>query len=158
MLDGRWELLHWTLHCTVKHHMDIINFACMTWNFVRILASLSALCINFERRKEKFYLRSPFCTPGDQRFCQMWIDSFGAYVFINPQIPSLCSAATTAVQMRHPPATLISCRPLFRHGHFPAQTVETPQTNVIFCPPKTSFSCQTTLDTGVKTHVLLLLI
>ena len=26
--------------CTVKHHKDIINFACMTWNFVRISASL----------------------------------------------------------------------------------------------------------------------
>ena len=25
-------------------HCDIINFACMTWNFVRISASLSALC------------------------------------------------------------------------------------------------------------------
>ena len=34
-------------HCTVKHHTDIINFACMTWNFVRISASLSALCTNF---------------------------------------------------------------------------------------------------------------
>ena len=34
-------------HCTVKHHTDIINFACMTWNFVRIPASLSALCTNF---------------------------------------------------------------------------------------------------------------
>ena len=28
---------------------DIINFACMTWNFVRISASLSALCTNFVR-------------------------------------------------------------------------------------------------------------
>ena len=36
-----------TDHCTVKHHTDIINFACMTWNFVRISASLSALCTNF---------------------------------------------------------------------------------------------------------------
>ena len=35
------------LQCTVKHHTDIINFACMTWNFVRIPASLSALCTNF---------------------------------------------------------------------------------------------------------------
>ena len=33
--------------CTVKHHTDIINFACMTWNFVRTPASLSALCTNF---------------------------------------------------------------------------------------------------------------
>ena len=33
-------------HCTVKHHTDIINFACMMWNFVRILDSLSALCTN----------------------------------------------------------------------------------------------------------------
>ena len=38
--------------CTVKHHKDIINFACMTWNFVRISASLSALCTNFECQKE----------------------------------------------------------------------------------------------------------
>ena len=36
-----------TGHCTVKHHTDIINFACMTWKFVRISASLSALCTNF---------------------------------------------------------------------------------------------------------------
>ena len=64
-------------HCTVKHHTDIINFACMTWNFVRISASLSALCTNIECRKEIFDSRSPFCTLGDQRFCQMWIDSFG---------------------------------------------------------------------------------
>ena len=35
-----------TLHSEVKHHTDIINFACMMWNFVRILASLSALCTN----------------------------------------------------------------------------------------------------------------
>ena len=35
------------LQCTVKHHTDIINFACMMWNFVRISASLSALCTNF---------------------------------------------------------------------------------------------------------------
>ena len=33
------------VQCTVKHHMDIINFACMMWNFVLISASLSALCI-----------------------------------------------------------------------------------------------------------------
>ena len=39
--SGQWS------HCTVKHHTDIINFACMTWNFVRISASLSALCTNF---------------------------------------------------------------------------------------------------------------
>ena len=36
-----------TAQCTVKHHTDIINFACMMWNFVRISASLSALCTNF---------------------------------------------------------------------------------------------------------------
>ena len=36
-----------TQQCTVKHHTDIINFACMTWNFVRISASLSAQCKNF---------------------------------------------------------------------------------------------------------------
>ena len=36
-------------HCTVKHHTDIINFACMTWNFVRISASLSALCTNINQ-------------------------------------------------------------------------------------------------------------
>ena len=41
---ARWGMRH---HCTVKHHTDIINFACMTWNFVRISASLSALCTNF---------------------------------------------------------------------------------------------------------------
>ena len=35
--------------CTVKHHTDIINFACMTWNFVRISASLSALCTNINQ-------------------------------------------------------------------------------------------------------------
>ena len=35
--------------CTVKHHTDIINFACMAWNFVRISASLSALCTNFNQ-------------------------------------------------------------------------------------------------------------
>ena len=38
-----------TGQCTVKHHTDIINFACMTWNFVRILASLSALCTNINQ-------------------------------------------------------------------------------------------------------------
>ena len=38
-----------TLHCTVKCHTDIINFACMTWNFVCISASLSALCTNFNQ-------------------------------------------------------------------------------------------------------------
>ena len=54
-----------TGHCTVKHHTDIINFACMMWNFVRISASLSALCTNIECRKEKFDSRSPFCTLGD---------------------------------------------------------------------------------------------
>ena len=37
------------LHCTVKHHMDIINFACMMWNFVRISATLSALSTNIDR-------------------------------------------------------------------------------------------------------------
>ena len=36
-------------HCTVKHHTDIINFAFVTWNFVRILASLSALCTNINQ-------------------------------------------------------------------------------------------------------------
>ena len=36
-------------HCTVKNHTDIINFACMTWNFVRISASLSALCTNINQ-------------------------------------------------------------------------------------------------------------
>ena len=36
-------------HCTVKHDTDIINFACMTWIFVRISASLSALCTNFDQ-------------------------------------------------------------------------------------------------------------
>ena len=35
--------------CTVKHHTDIINFACMTWNSVRISASLSALCTNINQ-------------------------------------------------------------------------------------------------------------
>ena len=35
--------------CTVKHHTDIINFACMMWNFVRISASLSALCTNINQ-------------------------------------------------------------------------------------------------------------
>ena len=34
-------------HWTVKLHTDIINFACMTSKFVRISASLSALCTNF---------------------------------------------------------------------------------------------------------------
>ena len=40
------------IQCTVKPYTDIINFACMTWNFVRISASLSALCTNFECQKE----------------------------------------------------------------------------------------------------------
>ena len=35
--------------CTVKHHTDIINFTCMMWNFVRISASLSALCTSFDQ-------------------------------------------------------------------------------------------------------------
>ena len=35
---------HQQQQCTVKHHTDIINFACMTWNFVGISANLSALC------------------------------------------------------------------------------------------------------------------
>ena len=54
MRDGTWDTGlardHFrddTAQCTVKHHTDIINFACMTWNFVRISASLSALCTNF---------------------------------------------------------------------------------------------------------------
>ena len=38
-----------TRQCTVKHHTDIINFACMMWNFVRISASLSALCTNINQ-------------------------------------------------------------------------------------------------------------
>ena len=63
-------------HCTVKHHTDIINFACMTWNFVRIPASLSALCTNFERRKEKFNPRSPVSAPGDQSFRQIWFSFY----------------------------------------------------------------------------------
>ena len=65
-----------TPHCTVKHHTDIINFACMTWNFVRIPASLSALCTNFERRKEKFNPRSPVSAPGDQSFRQIWFSFY----------------------------------------------------------------------------------
>ena len=64
------------VHCTVKHHTDIINFACMTWNFVRISASLSALCTNFERRKEKFNPRSPVSAPGDQSFRQIWFSFY----------------------------------------------------------------------------------
>ena len=48
----------------MKHHTDIINFTCMTWNFVRILASLSALCKN--------------------QICR-------CYVFMDPQTASLCT-------------------------------------------------------------------
>ena len=40
------DVLQSLKHCTVKHHTDIINLICMTWNFVHISASLSALCTN----------------------------------------------------------------------------------------------------------------
>ena len=46
-MDTTWG--HIILHCTVKHHTDIINFACMTWNFVCISASLSELCTNINQ-------------------------------------------------------------------------------------------------------------
>ena len=70
--------------CTVKHHTDIINFACMTWNFVRIPASLSALCTNFERRKEKFNPRSPVSAPGNKSFRQIWFSFYAEknYLFV----------------------------------------------------------------------------
>ena len=41
------SVLQFWRQCTVKHHTDIINFTCMMCNFVRVLASLSALCTNF---------------------------------------------------------------------------------------------------------------
>ena len=45
LVRGKHHLARCSLRqCTVTHHTDIINFACMTWNFVRISTSLSALC------------------------------------------------------------------------------------------------------------------
>ena len=68
--------------CTVKHHTDIINFACMTWNFVRISASLSALCTNINQICHWHCISCKILPNFD-----VWTIS----VFMDPQIASLCN-------------------------------------------------------------------
>ena len=74
----------------MKHHMDIINFACMKWNFVRISASLSALCTNINQIWHWHCISCKILPHFDVRTISA-TQNCRSYVFMDPQIASQCN-------------------------------------------------------------------